>query len=61
MLTVIPYTAHIKEILDRHTRKVKLNNTTYDRLRQERQHVLDSLAEGVTAKTPDYILKTEEF
>ena len=54
---VIPDPNHSQEILDRHSQKIQLLNTTYTRLREARNKVLWSLAEDAAINNLDSVLK----
>ena len=58
---VIPEPTQIQEILDRHTCKIQLWNTTHTRLREDRNTFLESLAADNAINNLDDVVKTAEL
>ena len=55
---VITDPTHSQEILDRHTRKVQLSNTTHSMMGEYRSKILESLESDAAIKNLDTVLKT---
>ena len=60
-LMVIPEPTHSKEIIDRHSRKVQICNTTHFRLIESRNNVLESLVADDSINNLDAVLKTSDL
>ena len=58
ILMVIQDPTHSQWIIDRHSRKVQLRNTTHARLIEARNKILESLAADAAINNLDYVLKT---